>query len=58
MHSFEKRLIQIQQKILDSSFEETVKVAMLDLNYKVDLLNSLIETQRDDIDYGYKVNIY
>ena len=57
MHSFEKRLIQIQQKVLDSSFEETVKVAMLDLNYKVDLLNSLIESQRDDIDYDYKVNI-
>lgn len=53
--SLEKDVQEIKQKLTNKSFENTVNIAMQDLQEKLYELNALIKSQRN---YDYKVQIY
>ena len=53
--NIEKVVHEITHKVLDTSFESAVNVAMQDLQNKVNAINTLIESHKVD-DYDFKVN--
>ena len=56
LQNLEKDMQEIKQKLTDKSFENKVNLAMEDLQEKVNDLNVLIKSQKQD-DYNYKVKI-
>ena len=55
--NLEKDVGEIKKRVSDSSLERKVDMAMQGLQDKVDALNALIESHRND-GYDYKVNMH